>query len=421
MKVAKPVEYKMPKLAMAMNEGTVAQWLIKSGDYVKAGDPLATIETEKVAYDVESPEEGYFFAVAAEGETHPCESLLAWFSPDQDFDTAPVSHELDAEVSMVGHPQLARASNAIPPSRIKASPLAKKIANDHGVDLSLLKGTGPGGRIVKRDVLAALSDSSLTKQLDAQPPQAVGETALISGQVDDLLATIPLSGMRGAIATRTQRSLQETAQLSASWESDVTELLRVREDFVARADTLGTRVSVNAFLAKALMYAVRRVPMANAIIADEAIKIHSKINLGIAISKAGMTEYDSALVVGVLHDVGALGVVELDLRMRQLIDRVRAGNATTEDLSGSTITMSSTAGIGPPGLVSTPVLNQPNVALVGPSTPIDRPVVVDGEVVVRTMMPMSFTFDHRALDGEPAARFMSALSDALSQPHLMLA
>ena len=126
MKVAKPVEYKMPKLAMAMNEGTVAQWLIKSGDYVKAGDPLATIETEKVAYDVESPEEGYFFAVVAEGETHPCETLLAWFSPNQDFNTAPVANAPDAEVSMVGHPQIASESNAITSSRIKASPLSQK-------------------------------------------------------------------------------------------------------------------------------------------------------------------------------------------------------------------------------------------------------------------------------------------------------
>ena len=131
--------------------------------------------------------------------------------------------------------------------------------------------------------------------------------------------------------------------------------------------------------------------------------------------------YDSGLMVGVLHDVHRMGVVEIDIAMKALVERVRVGGASSEDLSGATITLSSTAGLAPPGMTTTPVLNQPNAALLGPSTPIQRVVMRDGEFVNRTMMPLSFTFDHRMLDGEPAARFMQALHECLEHPELMLA
>lgn len=412
MNVAEVTEYLMPKLAMAMNEGTIAQWLVPDGTLLKAGDPLATIETEKVAYDVESPYDGYFFASAQEGETHDCDSLIGWFCPTNEAPPRQSGDLPAARVEVESDPKLRPENPMQGPgksARIKISPLAKKLAAQQALNIAEIQGTGPGGRIVKRDVLAtaaAIETRSEVKGTAAKPSE---------------LARISLSGIRGAIAQRTQESLLKSAQLTSNWESDITELMRVRADFVDRADALGTRVSVNAFLAKAIVYAVRQVPMANAIVDGEEIVVRADVNLGIAISMQGETQYDSALVVGVLRDIQNLGVVELDIAMRELIARVREGKTTAEDVTGSTFTLSSTAGIGPPGLMSTPILNQPNVALLGPSSPIDRPCAHDGEVMIRTMMPLSFTFDHRALDGEPAARFMSALNDALTNPHLMLA
>jgi pyruvate/2-oxoglutarate dehydrogenase complex dihydrolipoamide acyltransferase (E2) component len=274
-----------------------------------------------------------------------------------------------------------------------------------GLELALLVGTGPGGRIVKRDILAA-------QQSAATAPAAVG---------DQVLARLPLQGMRKTIATRMTQSLRETAQLSSSWESDIDDLMALRQSFVEREEQLGTRVSFNAFLIKAVVYAIRRVPIANSCLVDDEIVIYDNVNMGIAVSIPGSTAYDSGLMVVVLHNVDRMGVVEIDREMKALIDRVRSGNATAEDLSGSTFTLSSTAGIAPPGLKTTPVLNQPNTALLGPSTPVQRPVVKDGEVLVRTLLPLSFTFDHRILDGEPAARWMSALHECLENPGLMLA
>jgi pyruvate/2-oxoglutarate dehydrogenase complex dihydrolipoamide acyltransferase (E2) component len=281
------------------------------------------------------------------------------------------------------------------------------MAKDRGLELARLTGTGPGGRIVKRDVLAAVEQG-----LPAPTPSAGGSR---------VLARVPMSGMRSTIAGRMVQSLTESAQLSSSWESDITDLLVMRQTFVAREEQLGTRVSINAFLIKAMVYAVRQVPIANSCLLDEEIHIYENVNVGVAVSTKGSTEYDSGLMVAVLHNVEHMGVVEIDKALKALIGRVRSGKATAEDLSGATITLSSTAGIAPPGLKTTPVLNLPNAALLGPSTPIERPVARGGSVEVRTMLPLSFTFDHRVMDGEPAARCMNALHECLEHPELMLA
>ena len=406
------IDYLMPKLAMAMNEGTVNEWLAAEGDYVEQGQLLATVETEKVSYDVESPDAGYLHIVVPAGETVDCETLLAQFAADEDelqqLQNGAVSPALAApDVGSVQSPAPKTAAMTVAPGqgRVKASPLARKMAAAAGLELALLVGTGPGGRIVKRDILAA-------QQSAATAPAAVG---------DQVLARLPLQGMRKTIATRMSQSLRETAQLSSSWESDIDDLMALRQSFVEREEQLGTRVSFNAFLIKAVVYAIRRVPIANSCLVDDEIVIYDNVNMGIAVSIPGSTAYDSGLMVVVLHNVDRMGVVEIDREMKALIDRVRSGNATAEDLSGSTFTLSSTAGIAPPGLKTTPVLNQPNTALLGPSTPVQRPVVKDGEVLVRTLLPLSFTFDHRILDGEPAARWMSALHECLENPGLMLA
>jgi pyruvate/2-oxoglutarate dehydrogenase complex dihydrolipoamide acyltransferase (E2) component len=406
------IDYLMPKLAMAMNEGTVNEWLAAEGDYVEQGQLLATVETEKVSYDVESPDAGYLHIVVPAGETVDCETLLAQFAADEDelqqLQNSAVSPAVAApDVGSAQSPAPETAAITVAPGqgRVKASPLARKMAAAAGLELALLVGTGPGGRIVKRDILAA-------QQSAATAPAAVG---------DQVLARLPLQGMRKTIATRMTQSLRETAQLSSSWESDIDDLMALRQSFVEREEQLGTRVSFNAFLIKAVVYAIRRVPIANSCLVDDEIVIYDNVNMGIAVSIPGSTAYDSGLMVVVLHNVDRMGVVEIDREMKALIDRVRSGNATAEDLSGSTFTLSSTAGIAPPGLKTTPVLNQPNTALLGPSTPVQRPVVKDGEVLVRTLLPLSFTFDHRILDGEPAARWMSALHECLENPGLMLA
>lgn len=406
-------EYLMPKLAMAMNEGTINEWLANEGDYIEVGAPLMSVETEKVAYDTESPESGYLHIVAQEGETVPVETLIAQFAESeeelqslQDSAAPQVAVVESKSPDSTSAPEPAKATIG---DRIKASPLARKMANDRGIDLAQLAGSGPGGRIVKRDILAA------QEQGVTQAPAAPVGNAKAGEKV-----RIPFKGMRTTIAKRMVESLQTAAQLSSAWESDVTDLLEVRQSLVAKEEKLGTRVSMNALLIKAVAIAVKQVPIANAALIGDEIVIYDDINVGVAIALPGQSEWDSQLMVPVLKGVQNMSVVEIDLAMKSLIERARNGELGADDMSDSTITLSSTAGIAPPGLKSTPVLNLPNAVLVGPSTPKEQPVVYKGQIVPRTMMPVSVTFDHRILDGEPAARFMNHLHECLENPELLL-
>ena len=422
--------YVMPKLAMAMNEGTVNEWLVNHGDKVEVGQALASVETEKVAYDVESPENGYLCIVLPVGETVACEELIAYFcdTPQEvaeiisatsgappNASSVSVEYEVAAAVTPVSEAAKVIVPDSVPAegSRIIASPLAKKMGKDASLDLRAVAGTGPGGRIVKRDVSGALE-----RGLQHAPAQM---SAMAQVDASRELARIPMTGARKTISERMMQSLQTTAQLSSGWESDITDMLAARSKFVSRAEQLGTKVSVNAFIVKAIAYGIKQVPIVNACQKGNDVVVYDNINMGIAISMPGATEFDSSLVVAVLHNVERMGVVEIDREMKALINRVRSGQATADELSGSTITLSSTAGIAPPGMTTTPVLNLPNAALVAPSTPVDKPAVHKGEIMVRTMMPVSFTFDHRLLNGEPAARFMNAMHEALENPELMLA
>jgi pyruvate/2-oxoglutarate dehydrogenase complex dihydrolipoamide acyltransferase (E2) component len=409
-------DYVMPKLAMAMNEGTVNEWLFKEGDYVEEGAPIAVVETEKVSYDVESPQSGYLHIIVAEGETVPVEVPIAQFAETEEECAA--LNAGDAPANSTAAPPATATDQLVKPAvaspgtggRIVASPLAKKIARDAGFDLSAVAGTGPGGRIVKRDVLLALETGVST----VNAPTATGPL------VEKL--RIPMKGtVRATIARRMVDSLQTAAQLSSSWESDITRLIKARKRYVAMEEQLGTRVSMNAFLIKALACALRQVPAANASIVGDDIVIYENINVGIAIALPGETQYDSKLLVPVLKGVEHMGVIEIDKGMKALFEKARSGQLSADDMSHSTVAFSSTAGLSPPGMQSTPILNLPNALLIGPATPQEKPIVHKGKVKIRTILPISLTFDHRVLDGSPIARLAKHMHDCLENPELMLA
>ena len=412
-------DFLMPKLAMAMNEGTINEWLAEEGAWVEKGALIAEIETEKVAYEIESPHEGFLHIVVSAGDTVPVEVPICKFAGDEATYQSLSGGEAPAETSSSGQPAAESAAVAAEPmpavpaatgARIKASPLARKMAANRGMDLAAISGTGPGGRIVKRDILA-------TEQQAAKAAPALAAST-VAASLESV--RIPFKGVRATIARRMVESLNSSAQLSSFWETELDQLLALRQQFLDREEKLGTRVSINAFLVKAIACAVGQVPVANAQIDGDEIVIHRSVNVGIATALPGATEYDSILMVPVLKNVQAMGVVEIDKAMKSLIGRARRNELGPDELSGSTITLSTTAGLSPPGTRSTPVLNPPNTTLIAPSTPEQKPVFREGEVVVRTMMPMSMTFDHRVMDGEPAARFGMALHDAIEQPGLML-
>lgn len=412
-------EFVMPKLAMAMNEGTVNEWLAQEGSWVDKGTAVAEVETEKVSYEVETPLEGFLHIVVPAGETVPVEVAIArFFSSEEEYLEA-VGGSAAAAPAEAVTPDTSPAPSVVPApvsssgGRIKASPLARKMAAERGLDLAAIAGTGPGGRIVKRDVLAAGQQRPEPRSV---PPAA--QPAVHAGSEEAL--RIPFSGRRAAISRRLLESLQTTAQLTMFWESEIDQLTALRQQFVAREEELGTRVSVNALLIKAMVCAVSRVPVANARVEGDEIVIPREVHVGIATAVRGASDHESSLIVPVLRNAHTMGVVEIDQAMKALVERARAGKLGADELSGSTITLSTTAGLAPPGTRSTPILNLPNTTLIGPSTAETKPVVRDGEVVVRTMLPISMTFDHRIMDGEPSTRFASVLHDCIENPSLML-
>lgn len=399
----------MPKLAMAMNEGSVTQWHVATGDAITKGQEIATVETEKVAYEVEAPQDGFIRLVAAEGEVVPVETTIALIAETAEALETATAPEADS-------PEEATAAETAPDTsvpdpagaggqRIKITPLAKRIARDAGFDYSDVAGSGPGGRIKRVDIDEAL-----------KAPRPVAAVASTGGDTSRVIAA---SAMRRAIAGRMKASLQNSAQLSANWEADITDLLAFRKTLVAQEDKLGQRISMNAILAKIIAQAARDVPIVNAQWDGDDIRVHETVNLAFAVAAPNQGGMDSTLLVPVIRNVERLGLAEIQSEMTALAAKAREGKLTATDQAGSTLTFSSTAGMAPPGCVNTPILNAPNAALVGVSTAIERPVVKDGEIVVRTMMPISLTFDHSLVDGEPVARFAKALHDRLETPALI--
>ena len=420
--------YLMPKLAMGMNEGTVVEWLAAEGQQVERGAPLMQVETEKVAYDVEAPVAGWLHIVVPAGETVPVESVIGQFAASAEEYAAITGGAVTAAAAMApGVPfndkltstgavmpvAPAAAAPAAAGGRIKASPLARKLARDRGIDLAAITGTGPQGRIVKRDVLAAKAGAPATAAIAQMSEPG---TLTVKG-------TVPLKGVRGAIARRMTQSLQTAAQLSQFSEVDATRLLKARECFVANADAYGTRVSVNAFVVKAIAVACQAVPIANAGIVGDEIVLWNEVNVGIAVSLPGQGEWDSGLIVPVLRNAERKGLVQIDRELRDLATRAREGRLVPGETEGGTVTLSPTAAMGGEAMYSwsTPVLNLPQALIVQPGMIMERAVVHKGKIRKRAMLPLSITFDHRVLDGDPVANFVVTLRRCLQAPELMLA
>ena len=412
----------LPQLAMGMSVGTIVEWALREGEHVEREQPLLTLETEKVATELPAPHSGFLHIVAPINVAVPVEAVIAKIA-----DTEAEYRNLVEGTTVVGE-GAASGSGAAATSapgqaaarpateRIRASGLAKRIAQQRGINLAIITGTGPHGRIVRRDVEAAA---------DVGRPVAVGVSAafaIAAGQATMReKARIPITGMRKTIAERMVKAKTTAAHTYAFFEVDVTKLVDVQQTIRAREEQLGTRVSQVAFFAKALALACVEVPICNATITGDDIVVWDNVNMGIAVALPGKGEYDSALVVPVIRDVECKGVLAIDREIKDLIARARAGSLGAADMADGTVTLSSTAGFLPGAwAVSTPLINQPQVLNFQPGSPIERPVVVEGQVVVRTMLACGLSFDHRAMDGEPVGRFVRKLADLLTNPELMV-
>lgn len=405
-------QFRLPDVGEGVAEGEVLKWHVKEGDIVKENQALVEIMTDKVNVEIPSPRSGRIHKLYAnEGEIVKVGAPLL----DIDDSGAPVAERAKPEEveKKAGVAEFAAPSRVAPPvvgaprpktETILATPATRKLARDLGVDMPLVRGTGPAGRITDYDVrqFAAGAISSST---------AVAVTAPKPGGSEE---RVPLRGLRRRIADKMVKATQTAALVTHFEEVDLTELVEFREKAKGIAEKRGIKLTYLPFILKALIPALKKFPLLNASLDDQANEIVLKkyYNIGIA------TDTEQGLIVPVVKDVDKKTIFQIASEIEQLAQKARIGQLGLDDIQGGTFTVTNVGALG--GLIATPIINYPEVAILGTHRISKRPVVRDGNMVVRDIMYISLSFDHRVLDGAIAAQFATTLKEYLEHPKLFL-
>ena len=402
-------EILMPQLGLTMEEGTVTQWLKQEGDPVKAGEAVLEITTDKLTNEVTSEHDGVLLKIVAqEGEDIPVKGLLGYIGQagEQVGDTAaPAPAAAPAQASAA--PATPAAAPAAAPSgvRIRISPYARKLAAGMGVDYSHLTGSGPSGRIVAKDILAA---AEAQKAAPAAPAAAPAAPAPKKGGLElmDGDTIVKLSGMRKVVAERMLQSHTEIPPVTQNTKVDVTALMQFRKSL---AETAGKKFSVNDLILKATAKVLRQHPEILVSYDNGQIIQRAHVNLGMAVA------LDAGLIVPVIRDADKMGLEELAAKAKDLATRAKNNQLTTDEYKGSTFSVSN---LGMFGIETfTPIVNQPDAGILGVCAIQDELVMDDeGSISKHQIMRLSFTFDHRLIDGAVAAKFIMDLRDLLQSP-----
>ena len=446
------VELEMPELAESVIEGEIVKWLVKEGEHVKADQPLVEVMTDKVTVEVPSPYEGILLKqVAPEGAVVPIGKPIAIFGKEGESIDDHLT-KMSAPVKVAETPAPAQAtpekpvvppekvapskpaasgapasSTAKPPARGNgqphgisaegetavlsrfgrplAAPAVRKLARELGVDLFHVRGSGEGGRIQRDDVQRVASQAAPGAQAPRRP-------AGVAAPIED--ERIPLRGLRRVIADHMVHSKHTAAHTLHVDEADLTELVAMRERAKDKAAAAGVKLTYLPFFVKAVTGALKRHAYMNASLDDEKHEIILKkhYNIGIAVNT------DEGLVVPVIHDANAKTIFELAADISDLADKARHGKLSHDEISGGTFTITNVGSVG--GLFTFPIINYPEVGILGTHSIVERPVVRAGQIVIRQIMYLSISFDHRVVDGATAALFVKDVAQSLEHPDVML-
>lgn len=411
-------EVKMPQLGLTMEEGTVTRWVKQEGDAVKAGEVILEITTDKLTSEVESEHDGILLKIVAqEGEDIPVKGLLAYIGEAGEQVggvAAPATAAAPAEAAPVEAVPVFAAAPAVAPvsgGRVRISPLARKTAVKLGVDYSGIKGTGPMGRIVQRDILAA-AETVKAAPVAAAAPAAPKPAAQTAGSVElmDGDEVVKLSGMRKVVAERMTKSAQEIPVVTQNVKIDVTDLMAFRKKV---NNELGVKYSLNDYILKATAKALRNNRHILVSIDGDKIIKRAHVNIGMAVA------LDDGLIVPVLKDADKMGLDEISRTAKDLAERARTNKLGMDEYKGSTFSISNLGMFG----VETfdPIINQPDSGILGVCAVQDELVMdEEGNISKRQFMRISFTFDHRLIDGATAAKFELAIRELLENPMQIL-
>jgi pyruvate dehydrogenase E2 component (dihydrolipoamide acetyltransferase) len=393
-------EFRLPDIGEGVAEGEVVRWLVKEGDVLQEDQPMVEIMTDKATVEIPTPRAGRVAKLMfAEGQVCPVGKVLITIEVADVVSAGPAAEAVPAPaaVDLAAAPgQHASRNNGVSArdAGVLATPATRKLARDVDVDIREVTGSGPGGRVTSDDVRAHAGSPAPA----AGAPAADGDTR------------IPFRGVRRKIAEHMVLSKHTAAHFTYVEEIDCTDLVALRERANARLTAQGTKLSFLPFIVKATAAALAKFPQLNATLDDAAGEIIQRAHRHIGLA----TATEAGLIVPVVRDADRLSIEELAAEIERLAALTRAGKAGREDLSGSTFTITSLGALG--GLMATPIINHPEIAILGVHKISRRPFVKDDSIVIRDLMNLSISVDHRVVDGYDAARFIAEIKATLETP-----
>ncbi len=399
------IEIKAPTLPESVPDGTIATWHKKAGDAVKRDELLVDIETDKVVIEVVSPADGVLQKILkSTGDTIVSNELIAYVE--------------SGAVAVAAAPTASAAGvkvEAVAADEPMLSPAAKKIAEENGISIESVKGSGKNGRVTKEDVLEAVARKSAAP---ATAPAALASTPMpsrnpdmSSGRIEE---RVPMSRLRAKVAERLLQASQSTAMLTTFNEVDMAPVMALRNKYkdLFEKSHDGVRLGFMSFFVRASVEALKRFPAVNASIDGNDIVYHGYQDIGVAVSSP------RGLVVPVLRNADHLSLAQVEAQIREFGLKAQDGKLSIDEMSGGTFTISNGGVFG--SLLSTPILNPPQTAILGMHKIQDRPVAINGEVKIRPMMYLALSYDHRMIDGKEAVQFLVTIKDLLEDPARIL-
>jgi pyruvate dehydrogenase E2 component (dihydrolipoamide acetyltransferase) len=422
-------EFKLPDLGEGLTEGEIVEWLIKEQDHIEEGQVFVKVETDKAVLEIPSPRKGVVIQIrAAAGETVQVGEVILVIGEEGEEPKPEAKPEEPAKRPSVGvvgvleeapeetgqKPEKApvEAVPQRPEGRVEvlAMPAVRKFARELSVDLTTIKGSGPRGRITKEDVQKAAE-----KKEEEKPPEKV-EAVKAARKYDmyGYVERVPLRGMRKTIARAMVKSKYTAPHVTAMDEADITRLAALRAREKEKVAEKGIHLTYLPFVIKAVVAGLEEHPYVNASLDDEDEEIILKkyFNLGVAV------DTKDGLMVPVVKNAKEKSILQLANELTQLSERARSRSIDLADLKGGTFTITNYGAVG--GIFGSPIINHPEVAILGLGRILEKPVVVEGKIEVRKMLPLSLSFDHRVVDGAEAARFLNTIIDHLEDPDLIL-
>jgi pyruvate dehydrogenase E2 component (dihydrolipoamide acetyltransferase) len=418
-------EFRLPDIGEGVAEGEVVHWFVKEGDTIREDAPLVSVLTDKANVEIPSPKSGKVVQIhAQEGEKVKVGGALV---------TLEVAADTTAPTPTTAPPPAVQAPplSAIPPApsaaagsgRYLAAPYVRRLAAERGIDLATVTGTGPGGRILETDLTSGRPPSPSLPTTPPAPPIAPAPTPApekpraVPAPVDeDVIERVPLRGIRRVIAEHMSESRHKAAHYSYVEEVDMSDLIQLRDRMAKHVEKKGVRLSYLPFIVKGVVAGLRAYPRVNARFNDERqeLEVHKSYNIGIA------TATPDGLLVPVIHHADRKSVTDIAREIQELAEKGRDGKLSRAEMSGGTFTITSLGALG--GVLATPILNYPEVAILGVHRIVRRPVYrPDGTIGPADLMNLSISLDHRVLDGIVGAQFLAVVKSYLEDPHQLFA